>query len=54
LDDPADADGVGDGDEALLFSAIDGDGSADSVALRDLRTFSSMSPITINDGSTIY
>ena len=54
LDDPADADGVGDGDEALLFPAIDGDGSADSLTLRDLRTFSNISPITINDGSTMY
>jgi hypothetical protein len=52
FDDSADSDG--DGDESTLFAAIDGDGSSESETLRDLRTFSNISPITTNDGSTIY
>jgi len=48
------AEGDGDGDEVILFGAIDGDGSSDSETLRFRRTFSNISPITTNDGSTIY
>jgi hypothetical protein len=50
LDDPAD----GDGDEITLLAGIDGDGSSESATFKDLRIFSNISPITTNDGSTIY
>jgi hypothetical protein len=52
LEDPGDGDG--DGDEAALLTGTDGDGSSDSETTIDLRIFSNISPITINDGSTIY
>jgi hypothetical protein len=52
LDDPADGDG--EGDETILLAGIDGDGNSESETVKDLRIFSSISPITINDGSTIY
>jgi hypothetical protein len=43
-----------DGDDKILFPGIEGDGSSDSETFKDLRIFSNISPITINDGSTIY
>jgi hypothetical protein len=46
--------GGGDGDDIILFTGIDGDGSSESGTDKDLRIFSSISPITTNEGSTIY
>jgi len=46
--------GDGDADEAILLTGIDGDGSSDSETTKDLRILSNISPITTNDGSTIY
>jgi hypothetical protein len=46
--------GEGDGDGVVLLTGIDGDGSSDSERFIVLRILSNISPITINDGSTIY
>jgi len=52
FDDAADDDGVG--DDTVLRCGIIGDVSSESGRTNDFNTFSNISPITINDGSTIY
>ena len=47
-------DGGGEGDELTLFAGMDGDGSSESATDSDFKIFSSISPITTNEGSTMY
>ena len=52
LDDLGDA--VGEGDDGRLLAWAEGDGSSESGTDKDRRIFSNISPMTTNDGSTMY